>query len=216
MRTTARGWLLAGLLAAGLITAPILPLAQTSAQMQPVTEKQLAFRQAMRQLWEDHITWTRLFIVSVAAGLPDAEPTAQRLLRNQTDIGNAIKPFYGTPAGDRLTALLKDHILMAADLLAAAKSGDGAKVDAARTRWYANADEIAAFLAAANPRSWPQAEMRTMMREHLDRTLGEATARLRGDWAADIAAYDSVHQQALNMADMLSAGIISQFPQAFR
>lgn len=216
MRTTARGWLLAGLLAAGLITSPILPLAQTSAQMQPVTEKQLAFRQAMRQLWEDHITWTRLFIVSVAAGLPDAEPTAQRLLRNQTDIGNAIKPFYGTPAGDRLTALLKDHILIAADLLAAAKSGDGAKVDAARTRWYANADEIAAFLAAANPRSWPQAEMRTMMREHLDRTLGEATARLRGDWAADIAAYDSVHQQALNMADMLSAGIIRQFPQAFR
>ncbi len=216
MRTTVRGLLVAGLLAAGLVMSLLLPLAQTSAQMQPVTEKQFGFRQAMRQLWEDHITWTRLFIVSVAAGLPDAEPTAQRLLRNQTDIGNAIKPFYGTPAGDRLTALLKDHILIAADLLAAAKGGDGAKVDAARTRWYTNADEIAAFLATANPRSWPQAEMRAMMREHLDLTLEEATARLRGDWVADIAAYDKIHQQALKMADMLSAGIISQFPPAFR
>jgi len=215
MRATARSRF-AGLLASGVIAALILPLVHTSAQMPPLTEKQVAFRQAMRQLWEDHITWTRLYIVSVAGGLPDTGPTAQRLLQNQSDIGNAVKPFYGAPAGERLAALLRDHILIAADLLAAAKAGDGAKVDAARTRWTANADEIAAFLASANPRAWPQAEVRGMMREHLDLTLQEATARLRGDWAADIAAYDAVHQQALKMADMLSAGIIAQFPEAFR
>jgi hypothetical protein len=170
----------------------------------------------MRKLWEDHITWTRLFLVSAIAGLPDTQPTAERLLLNQTDIGNAIKPFYADAAGARLTSLLRDHILIAVDLVGAAKAGDSAKVAAARALWYSNADDIAAFLAAANPRNWPQREMRSMMREHLDLTLVEATARLRGDWALDIATYDKIHNQALAMADMLSAGIIAQFPQGFR
>jgi len=89
-----------------------------------LTARQLAFHDAMRKLWEDHITWTRLAIVSFAGGLPDLQATEARLLANQVDIGNAIKPYYGSTAGNRLTALLKDHILGAVALLQAAKSGD--------------------------------------------------------------------------------------------
>jgi hypothetical protein len=100
-----------------------------SAQAAPLSRSD--FRNAMRKLWEDHITWTRLYIVSATADLPDKDATTQRLLQNQTDIGNAIKPFYGDAAGTKLTALLKDHILIAADLVAAAKVGDTAKKDAA-------------------------------------------------------------------------------------
>lgn len=175
-----------------------------------------AFRAGMRQLWEDHITWTRLFIVSATADLADLGPTTERLLRNQQDIGDAIKPFYGDAAGQRLTALLRDHILIAADILGAAKSGNSSGVEAASTRWYANADEIAEFLSAANPRNWPADEMRAMMRSHLDLTLAEAVARLNGDFTGDIGLYDQVHAQILHMADMLSAGIINQFPQSLR
>ena len=180
---------------------------------QSATATRTAFRAAMRQLWEDHITWTRLFIVSDAADLPDLGPTTQRLLRNQQDIGDAIKPFYGEAAGQRLTTLLRDHILIAAEILVAAKSGNSSGVDAASARWYANADEIAEFLNSANPRNWPLDEMRAMMRSHLDLTLAEAVARLHGDYTGDIALYDKVHGQILQMADMLSAGIINQFPQ---
>jgi hypothetical protein len=177
---------------------------------------ELNFRNDMRKLWEDHITWTRQFIVSSLAGLPDAGFAADRLLQNQTDIGNAIKPFYGEAAGDALTALLRDHILIAAEIVTAAKAGDTAALNDAVARWYANADDIAAFLNAANPVFWPLEEMQTMMREHLDLTAQELTARLTGDWAADIAAYDQIHVQALQMADMLSTGIIGQFPKAFK
>lgn len=173
------------------------------------------FRDAMRKLWEDHVTWTRLYIVSAAAGLPDAQPTAERLLQNQVDIGNAIKPFFGDAAGEHLTALLRQHILTAADLVAAAKAGNTAGVQAASARWYANSDEIADFLSGANPNHWPRATLRAEMRHHLDLTLQEAQARLGGDWAADIAAYDAIHQHILGMADVLSAGIISQFPRQF-
>ena len=176
----------------------------------------IALKQDMRKLWEDHITWTRLFIVSAAAGLPDAPATTQRLLRNQKDIGDAIKPFYGRAAGARLSSLLREHILVAADLVLAAKAGDQAAVERHSGAWYRNAREIADFLNAANPRNWSRREMRSMMRSHLDLTLAEAVAHLSGDHRADIRAYDRIHRQILAMADMLSDGIAAQFPGRFR
>ncbi len=175
----------------------------------------LVFQQAVRKLWEDHITWTRVYIISAVAGLPETDAAAQRLLQNQADIGNAIKPFYGDAAGSQLTSLLRTHILTAADLLAAAKSGDNAKLQAASKSWYDNANQIAGFLSSANPGNWPLSDMQSMMKSHLDLTLAEATARLKGDWAGDVAAYDKVHNEILDMADMLAAGIIQQFPDKF-
>jgi hypothetical protein len=175
----------------------------------------IEFRQEMRRLWKDHITWTRLYIVSVAADLPDQDLAAQRLLRNQRDIGDALKPFYGDEAGDELATLLEEHILVAADLLAAAKAGDQSQVEAASTRWYANADAIAAFLNSANPAHWPRAAMTAEMQMHLELTLREAVARLEGDYGADIAAYDEIHHHILGFADFLSDGVIRQFPERF-
>jgi hypothetical protein len=177
-----------------------------------VTPRTVAFHDGMRKLWEDHVTWTRLAIISLTTDAPDTQATVGRLLRNQADIGDAIKPFYGDAAGQELTRLLRDHILIAADLIAAAKAGDQAAVAQQQARWTANADEIAAFLAGANPRFWPLDEMKAMLHEHLRLTTDEVLARLQGDWAADVAAYDEIHLQALEMADMLSDGIIKQFP----
>jgi hypothetical protein len=173
-----------------------------------------AFRADMRVLWEDHIVWTRMVIVDVIGGTPDTDAALTRLLKNQADIGNAIKPFYGDAAGARLTSLLRDHILIAGRLLTTAKAGDAAGFATANADWYANANDIAHFLAAANPR-WPLPDLQAAMKMHLDTTLDEAVARLTGDWAADVAAYDRVRTHILHMADVLSDGIIAQFPSAF-
>jgi hypothetical protein len=167
-----------------------------------------ALQDAMRKLWEDHIIWTRMVIVSFAAGLPDLDVAIGRLLRNQDEIGAAIVPFFGAAAGDALAALLREHISGAAALLAAVRGGDADAIEAARVAWYANGDAIAAFLHGANPRDWPLGEMTAMMREHLDLTLEEAAARLEGDWEGDVAAYDRVHAAILRMADMLTAGLL--------
>ncbi len=193
--------------------APAPPVPPTAAKMQPA--KQRDFQNAMRKLWEDHVAWTRLFLVSALSDLPDKGPTTERLLRNQVDIGNALKPFYGDAAGEKLTALLKIHITTAAEVVTAAKGNDAARLDDAKKRWFANADDIATFLSGANPKSWPLVEMKQMMRDHLNLTTTEVEARLKGDWTADIAAYDKVHEQILQMADMLSIGLLSQFPNKF-
>jgi hypothetical protein len=171
------------------------------------------FRDAMRALWEDHIVWTRMAIIGIVDDRPDQSFAVERLLKNQDDIGDAIKPFYGEAAGEALSGLLREHIVGAADLLVAAKTGVG--FQAAHEAWDANGAEIGAFLADANPRNWDRAEMQAMMADHLDLTLAEATARLQGDFVADVAAYDEIHVQILHMADMLSDGIIAQFPGRF-
>ena len=176
---------------------------------------ELKLRMGMRRLWEDHITWTRLAIISLTTASPDTDATVGRLLRNQTDIGNAVKPFYGRAAGAELTRLLKEHITIAAALIGAAKEGDSAELASAQKAWEANADQIARLLSRANPH-WTFGPMRSMLRDHLRLTTREAVARLQANWAADVAAYDEIHRQALHMADMLSAGIVAQFPKRFR
>jgi hypothetical protein len=181
-----------------------------------LTARQVAFHDQMRKLWEDHVTWTRLAIVSFADGSDGFPATAGRLLQNQADLGAAIQPFYGPRAGDRLTALLRDHITIAVELLQAAKGGDTAAFETARARWYANADQVADHLSSLNPRAWPRPAVRAMMRTHLDQTLTEAADELAGDYAGSVAAYDAIHAHILEMADTLSAGIIDQFPRRFR
>jgi hypothetical protein len=187
-----------------------------TATAQPaVTPKALAFRQGMNKLWEDHITWTRMVIVDFAANLPDLKTAEARLLRNQADIGNAIKPYYGSAAGNKLTSLLRAHILGAVPVLADAKAGNKAKLARDLKAWYANGHQIAAFLASANPEDWSLPMMDAMMKNHLDLTTQEAVARLQGKWGADVKAYDKVHVEILSMADMLSTGIIDAFPSRF-
>jgi hypothetical protein len=181
----------------------------------PLSPKAAAFVRTMDKLWEDHITWTRMVIVDFAAGLPDLRAAEARLLRNQADIGNAIKPYYGAAAGKKLTKLLRTHILEAVPVLADAKDGDQAKLKQALDAWYANAHQIAVFLSNANPKNWPLSMTAKMMKRHLALTTDEAVARIEGHWKADIAAYDKVHAEILQMSNMLSSGIISQFPNRF-
>jgi hypothetical protein len=169
----------------------------------------------MRKLWSEHAIWTRQYIVSVAAGLPDKDATTQRLLLNQTDIGAAMARYYGEESGGKLTGLLKEHILTAGELIAAAKSGNVAKTDSVNAKWRANADEIAEFLHHANPNYWATARVRTAMYTHCDQTRSEAEHRLKKDYTADIQDFDAIEKHVLVMADMLSDGIVSQFPGKF-
>jgi hypothetical protein len=196
------------LLAAGIVFL-------TAAAAPAPAQSRSAFHDAMRKLWEDHVTWTRLYIVSAAAGLPDNKATTDRLLQNQADIGNAVAPYYGNAAGNRLGALLRTHILTAAELVTAAKAGDNAKMADAKKRWFDNANDIAVFLHKANPKKWPLATLQSAMNTHLNQTIDEATHRLHGDYAADARDYDAIVNHILAMADILSNGIESQFPSKF-
>jgi hypothetical protein len=172
---------------------------------------EIALRQGMRELWADHVVWTRDYIIAATSDNASAQTALSRLMKNQEDIGAAIAPYYGASAGSKLTTLLKDHIRIAGEVVAAAKAGNTTNLQTADRRWHDNAAEIATFLSGANP-NWPRAHMQTMLNEHLKLTTEEATHRLHKMWAQDQAAFDKIFDQAMTMADDLSEGILKQFP----
>jgi hypothetical protein len=191
------------------------PLQAQEMKMKNKTSHAEQLRLAMHKLWEDHVTWTRNVILNIIDDLPGTDQAVNRLLQNQDDIGNAIKPIYGDAAGKELTRLLREHITTAADLLKAAKAGNNSAFDDTNKKWFVNADEISQFLSKANP-NWKIDDMKKMMHDHLTLTTEEAVARLRKDYTADVKAYDKVHDEILSMADMLTDGIIKQFPAKYK
>ena len=163
-----------------------------------------------RKLWEQHVMWTRSFIISTAANLGDLELVTQRLLRNPVDIAEVLRWYYGAQPAGEFERLLTAHLTIAGQLVTAAKQGDDDAVTDLRRQWYANADTIAAFLAELNP-CWIEEWWRSMLYEHLELTEQEAIHRLNGDYAKDIDIYDKIEEEALKMADEMANGIIRQF-----
>jgi hypothetical protein len=172
-------------------------------------------RLALRKLWSDHVIWTRQYIVAAVAGTPDADAAAGRLLKNQEDIGAAVAGFYGDDAGSKLTALLKEHIMIAVDLVEAAKTGDQDAFAKHDQRWTDNAKTIASFLAGANS-NWPEKDVLDLLALHLKLTKDETVARIKADWAADVKAFDDIFNEIMVLADALNDGIEAQFPDRFK
>ncbi len=173
-----------------------------------------SLKTALRRLWADHVIWTREYIVAAVGGAPEAGAAATRLLKNQEDIGNAIVPFYGEKAGAGLTDRLKQHILIAVELISAAKAGNQQKFQEEDRKWSQNVEDIAAFLSSANPH-WPKKDVLDLLNLHLSLTKGEVVARLEKKWDRDVAAFDEIFTEILTVADALADGIVKQFPNRF-
>jgi len=194
------------------LQAAALPAAASTESQS--TAAAIALKQDMRKLWTDHVVWTREYIVAALGDQPDAQAAATRLMRNQEDIGNAVGKIYGDAAGKQLTALLKEHISIAVDLIKAAKAGDKAGQQSADAKWQQNGVAIADFLSKANPH-WPRATLVDLMKGHLSTTTNEVVARLNKKWDEDVRAFDEVYRHIVMLSDALSDGIIKQFPEKF-
>lgn len=181
----------------------------------PFNKAACNLRMVQGKLWIDHVSWTRSFIVSDLSSLEDKGPVLERLLKNQDDIGNSIKPYYGEEAGNKLAALLREHIELAGKVTDAAKNGNKDDLEKYNKLWYENADKIANFLSSANP-NYSNKTLKDMLYMHLQFVTDQVVYRLNKDWNADIKAYDKGENHMIEFADILSDGIIKQFPQKFK
>lgn len=196
-----------------LVASTVVP-----ALAQPLTSKKpsrLAYHDEWRKLWEDHITWTRIVIIGILDELPGTSAYIDRLIQNYEDMEEALTPYYGEEA-EVLGELIQEHLVIAAEILTAAHDGDTAAMNDAIDRWYVNAHDISVQMNKMNPKFWPLEETEKMWVEHLDATLEEAKAHLEGRFEDEVAAYDKVHDLALEMADFMSNGVMQQFPSRFK
>ncbi|USK44767.1 glycosyltransferase [Cytobacillus oceanisediminis] len=200
------------LLPLNMLTAP----GNAAAQKPCITQSEVKFGNEFRRLWVDHVLWTSNYITSATtAGAEDQKQVLARLLKNQEDIGNSIKPYYGDAAGNKLTELLKEHIVIAGDIVEAAKSGQGAKVNQLNKIWHRNADEIAAFLSGANP-NLQNEDVKKLLYTQLELVTDDLTASLVKDWDARIVSIDDGLSQIIMMADAISDAVVKQFPDKFK
>lgn len=197
-----------------LIYSPINTVAKGKVYRQSISQSSVHLNNSFRKLWIDHTIWTRSYIVSAIGNLEDQDEVLNRLLKNQDDIGNAIKPFYGQAAGNKLAKLLREHILIAGKVVDAAKSGNQENLKKYNVEWYKNADDIADFLSKANP-NWSNKELKELLYMHLKLVTDQVVSRIKKDWNAEIFAYDKGEDHIIKMADTLSNGIIKQFPNKF-
>lgn len=180
-----------------------------------VSKAEVDLKSRMRLLWEEHIAWTRMTIISLTFHLPDVNFVIARLLQNATDMGNSLRPIYGDNAATKYASLIKDHLLIAADLVKAALAGNQELVATTNKKWYANADAIAEFLSGINL-FLSKEEVRKMFYEHLDLTKLEAVCMIEMNFKADVEVYDKIETEALGMSDAITDGVVKQFPEMFK
>lgn len=179
-----------------------------------ISQAEVSYRNDMRSLWEEHVAWTRMAIISLTYNLPDVDFVLTRLLKNATDMGNMIRRLYGDLAATTYANLIQEHLLFAADLVKATLAGDEQAAMIAEQKWYANADQIATFLSSMNP-YLAENDVREMFYHHLDLTKQEAVSMINKDYQKDIEIYDEIEKQAREMADTISDAMVKLYPNAF-
>jgi hypothetical protein len=179
------------------------------------SKQEFRLSNAMRLVWEQHVYWTRMTINSIAFNLPDVDAVTARLLRNATDMGNLLKPFYGNRIAARFSNLIREHLIIAAELVKAAKAGNQKAAADAERRWYKNGEEISEFLSRINP-FISEEEFENMFFEHLALTTKEAVSILQRNFQSSIAVFDKIEAEAIQMADFITNAIVKQFPKRFQ
>jgi len=171
-------------------------------------------RRDMRKLWSDQAFWMRDYIIAAVAAQPDEGPASARLLKNQEHIGSAIGAYYGKDAGEKLTGLMKEHMLVVVDITKSSIAHDQARFQQADQKAARNAEDIADFLSKANP-NWPKPLFSDMLKTELSTTKNEVSARVSKNWDDDVKAFDAAYEHILKMSDALADGIVKQFPEKF-
>ena len=179
-----------------------------------ISKSELDYVMAWRELWADHVYWTRLVVEGIVDEVPGLEEANARLMKSCDQMADLMQPYYGNEGRRVFHELMGWHLKHAADLVTLFSQRKMQEAEAKELQWYANADDIARFLAEQNP-NLSEKPVRAAMYEHLRVTKDDAIARLAGDYVRDIGRFDSILDTAYKLSDTISAAIIHQFPERF-
>jgi len=192
------------------------PVETMSEPLSPYSASAVNFRGYLRSLWEYQVIWTRSYIVSVMSDLDDVSVIEEKLIKNQELGGEAIKPYYGNMFGNILAGLLRQHAVIATEIISATKSGNIEELKKAKKKGRANANRLAFFLSLSRNPLFNKQTLKDLFYKYLDYLEMQAELGIKKDATAEIKAYDDALEQALKIADLLAEGVIRQFPEKFK
>jgi hypothetical protein len=168
--------------------------------------------EAMRSLWQGHVTHTTAYTAAVKSGdQAAAKKAADDVVANAKQIADAVAGFYGKPAGEQMLTLLAGHWGGVKALADATHSGDKAAQQKAEQDLAANVDAIAKFLAGANP-NLPEATLRSLLMMHVSDHQMHINEVMAGNSAAAAKTLAHMRAHMNTIADALAGGIAKQFP----
>ena len=199
---------------------------QPSPQPQPSPEPQLPtymwvskaeqnLGNYLRFLWLQQVYWLRMANQSELWNLSDAEYVMNRLMENPQDFQMALKTFYGDENAKKFADLLTNHLTLVTNYVMAIRDGNTQAAADAENQINNNAVQMISFLTSINP-NWAAADLQRMFSEYMNLTKEEIDATMSQNFEDSINVFADIERGALEMADMMTKGIVSQFPQYFR
>ena len=187
---------------------------KTGMAVKIMSKSEVKLKSNMRALWESRATLLRNYIVSAMNHSKDVDKARDKLLKNASDLGASIRPYYGYWAGGILTGFLKKDVELTAKVIKAVKAGNKKDLDWDRNTWYANAFALAGFFAITHNQTMK--DLTNMLYKHLDLTMGEIQSILKKAVAKDLEYYEKDRAHMLIFSDVLTDGLIKQFPKKFK
>lgn len=179
-----------------------------------MNEKYLNLNNSMRHGWIEHVYGIRMLILSIIEDLADKEAVTGWIMENPDTIAGIYADYYSEEISEKLKDLLTELVKTATDLFKAYKDQDKEKIEELSSGWFDNADQLAEQLSSINPNAELET-MRRMLYALLQLAKQEIEMRLAGDYDEDILAFDSVEQEAMEMAEYLVNALVMQFPDKF-
>ena len=189
--------------------------AVAAASAATISSKQAATRAALRDLWVEHVFWSRNYVIASAAGNQAGQKVAtEQAIANARSISGAIASFYGKPAGDQMLNLLADHWGAVKDYSDATFTKNAKGQQNATGKLVANAKQIAEFLAKANP-NLPEATLVALLSAHGAHHIAQIQQLASGDYAGEAKTWAAMRTHMFTIADALADGLAKQFHDKF-
>lgn len=171
--------------------------------------------QTLRALWEQLSYWIRMYLVSVSDDMSDGKAVLKRLLQIPEEMEKVFAQYYPPEIVGEMRKVLDQFVNGLAALAPLVKSGSAEEADRQEMQLEQAADRLAEILSNMNI-NYDKEQLREALEEYLLQTKREIVARLSGEFAEDIATFDEVERQALQIADYLARGIVEQRRGAMR
>lgn len=187
--------------------------AQTNTPAEQKIDKQ-ELKNEMLRLWIDNAIWTRQSILCLTDKLPGTQESLYRLLINQENMGRIFTKYYGKTAGDEFCELISSNTSLTIRIIREKSIRSTNELDQIEKRMVYNVKKTAAYLANINP-NWEKAELEKLFLLQLELFEKQVEARISGNYVKDIEIMDKIISESYYLADVLSEGIIKQFPGRF-